>query len=229
SINIMKKIIIAIDGPAGSGKTTTAKELAKRLGHIYIDTGAMYRTVTLACLRSGLALEESLICGLLEDIDVTMQLVDGEQKTFLNGEDVSRDIRLPEVTKHVSPISAIRCVREKMVDLQRKLGESRAVVVDGRDIGTTVFPSAELKIFLVASPEARAARRTLELQNSGVPADTDEIKEQIIARDKFDSTREISPLRKADDAIEIDTSSLTIEQQTELIYNLASKLISDNS
>jgi CMP/dCMP kinase len=115
------------------------------------------------------------------------------------------------------------------VDLQRRLGESRAVVVDGRDIGTTVFPSAELKIFLVASPEARAARRTLELQKSGVPADTDDIKEQIIARDKFDSTREISPLRKADDAIEIDTSSLTIEQQTELIYNLASKLISDNS
>ncbi|MFC2131651.1 (d)CMP kinase [Bacteroidota bacterium] len=220
-----KKIKIAIDGPAGSGKTTTAKIVADKLGYIYIDTGAMYRAVTLAWLNTGMELKENILCDLINKIEIGIKNSSLGQRTFLNGEDVSEDIRLPEVTKNVSPVSAFGCVRKKLVTMQRELGRKSAAVLDGRDIGTVVFPDAELKIFLIASVDSRAERRTKELIEKGIEFSVDEIKKQISERDNYDSSREISPLRKADDAIEVDTSNLTIEQQCEIILNYAYKII----
>ncbi len=220
----MKKIKIAIDGPAGSGKTTTAKLVANKLGYIYIDTGAMYRAVTLAWLKSGTDLTEENVCKLIKSIDIKIiNSIEG-QKTYLNNIDVSEEIRMPEITKYVSPISAISCVREKLVSMQRELGKNGSVVLEGRDIGTVVFPDAELKIYLVASVEARAKRRTKELLEKGLTVSEEEIKRQIIERDNYDSNREISPLKKAIDAIEIDTSNLTIEEQCKKIIELVNNL-----
>jgi cytidylate kinase len=216
----MKKIIIAIDGPAGSGKSTTARIVAEKLGYVYIDTGAMYRAVTLAWLRIKEELAEHIICAMLANINIELKTTEYGLKTYLNNEDVSDDIRMPEVTKYVSPVSAIACVREKLVEMQRRLGEKGGVVMDGRDIGSVVFPNAELKIFLVASVEARAKRRFLELYNKGFLESEENIKIQITERDKYDSSRKISPLVKAEDAIEVDTSLLTIEEQTEKVFRL---------
>lgn len=221
----MKNITIAIDGPAGSGKSTTARLVAEKLGYIYIDTGAMYRAVTLYWLRSNKDLHETIICSMLNDIKIQILQSDLGQRTILNGEDVSELIRLPDVSKYVSPISAFQCVREKLVNMQRELGKNGGVVMDGRDIGTVVFPNAELKIFLIASQDARAHRRALELKQKGIDVSIDDIKKQLIERDNFDSNREISPLKKAQDAIIVDTSDLTIEEQTNIILNLAKKLI----
>ena len=155
----MKKIIIAIDGPSGSGKSTTAREAAKILNYLYIDTGAMYRAVTLGWLRSGKEFNEDFICELVKNLNLDLKITNEGQKTFLNGLDVSFDIRKPDVTRWVSPVSAIDCVRTAMVEIQRNMGKSGGVVMDGRDIGTVVFPEAQLKIFLVASIEERAVRR----------------------------------------------------------------------
>jgi len=221
----MKKITIAIDGPAGSGKTTTAKIVAEHFNYLYIDTGAMYRAVTLAWLRTKTEFSENYICDLINRINIDMENTPSGQKTYLNGEDVSEDIRLPEVTKNVSPVSAIACVRKKLVALQRELGKNGEVVLDGRDIGTVVFPNAELKIFLIASVKARAERRAKELREKGIKFSNTEIEKQIIDRDNYDSTRKISPLTKADDAIEIDTSNLTIEEQSQLIIKAAENII----
>ncbi len=221
----MKKITIAIDGPAGSGKTTTAKQTAKQLSYIYIDTGAMYRAVTYAWLSSGLPMEEGAVTGLMEKVSLEIIHTDSGQKTVLNGKDISEEIRLPEVTANVSEISAFGCVREKLVEQQRNIGSGGGVVCEGRDIGTVVFPNAELKIYLVASIESRAERRTLELSQKGLDFSVDEIKKQIAARDKFDSSRTHSPLRKAPDAIEIDTSGLSIEEQTEKVAELARRIV----
>lgn len=221
----MKKIIIAIDGPAGSGKTTTAKIVAERLGYIYIDTGAMYRAVTLECLRRGIALTDEEICKVMNGLTIELEPSDNGQKTILNGEDVSEAIRLPEVTAKVSPVSAVGCVREALVAMQREYGKRGGVVMDGRDIGSHVFPQAELKVFLVASIEARAKRRTAELASKGIEADWQETMAQIGERDRYDSSRQISPLVKASDAIEIDTSNITIEQQSQMIVEMAEKLI----
>ncbi len=217
----MKRIVIAIDGPAGSGKTTSARFLAERLNYIYIDTGAMYRAVTLATIRLDIATQESKICEMMKSIKIDLIQSENGQRTMLNGEDVSEQIRLPEVTKLVSPVSAVACVRDVMVAQQREIGKSGGVVMDGRDIGTVVFPQAELKVFLVASDDARAARRAKEMREKGIDCNFEEIKEQILYRDKFDSSRENSPLKKAEDAIEIDTSDLTIDEQTNIIYNIA--------
>jgi CMP/dCMP kinase len=221
----MKKIIIAIDGPAGSGKTTTAKIVAEKLGYLYIDTGAMYRAVSLAWLKKSKEYDEIGVRRLCDEINIELKTSFKGQRTLIDGVDVSDEIRTPEVTKMVSPVSANGYVRNAMVALQRELGEKGGVVMDGRDIGTVVFPNAELKIFLVASIDARAQRRTLEMKQKGIPADEKEIKEQILYRDNYDSTRSHSPMYKADDAIEIDSSEITIEQQSEIILNYAAKII----
>lgn len=221
----MSGIIIALDGPAGSGKTSSAKIVAEKLGYVYIDTGAMYRAVTLSWLRSGRELDETYINEMMDTIEIDLKQSECGQLTLLNNEDVSHDIRLPEVTKFVSPVSAMKEVREKMVAQQRELGKRGGVVMDGRDIGTTVFPDADLKIFLVASIDARASRRLKELNEKVEKFTVDDIKKQIETRDNYDSSREISPLKKADDAIILDTSDLTIEQQTGEILRLAKKII----
>ncbi|MER3329497.1 MAG: (d)CMP kinase [Candidatus Kapaibacterium sp.] len=221
----MKKIIIALDGPAGSGKTTTAREVAKKLNYIYIDTGAMYRATTLAFIRSGKELEGFDFDSLMDNIKIELEPSESGQRTLLNGEDVSKEIRTAEVTKLASPVAAIGIVREKLVDQQRELGKQGGVVMDGRDIGTVVFPNADLKLYMHASIEARAERRTKELIAAGSQVTVEEIAKLISDRDDFDSNREISPLRKADDAKVIDTSNITIEDQTNIVIDLANKII----
>ncbi len=221
-----KKLIIAIDGFAGSGKSTTARLVAKELDYIYIDTGAMYRAVTLKWLRTGSELSEANICPLMEDISLELLQGSERQIVLMNGEDVSMQIRTTEVSSYVSPVSASRCVREKMVEQQRLLGRNGGVVMDGRDIGTHVFPNAELKIFLNASVEERAKRRQSELSEKNIIESFDNLVQNIKDRDHYDSNREISPLRKAEDAIEIDTTNITIEQQCNLIIDYAKKILS---
>lgn len=221
----MKKIIIALDGPAGSGKTTTAREVAKKLNYIYIDTGAMYRAATLAYIRTGQELEGFDFDSLMSEIKIELQPSESGQRTLLNGEDVSKEIRTAEVTKLASPVAAVGIVREKLVDQQRELGKQGGVVMDGRDIGTVVFPNADLKLYMQASIEARAARRAKEMNAAGSQVTADEIAKLISDRDDFDSSREISPLKKADDALVIDTSSITIDEQTNIVIDLANKII----
>lgn len=221
----MKNIIIALDGPAGSGKTTTARLVAGELNYIYIDTGAMYRAITLECIRRKIDINETAVSELIKTTQVSLKPSENGQITLLNGEDVSRDIRLTEVTKLVSPVSAMACVRDLMVAQQRELGCKGGVVMDGRDIGTVVFPQAELKVYLIASIDSRAERRYKEMIEKEMPADLNDIKEQISARDKYDSTREISPLRKADDAVLLDTSLMSIDDQVKSVLDLAYKLI----
>ncbi|MDO4432083.1 MAG: (d)CMP kinase [Aerococcaceae bacterium] len=210
----MTLLAIAIDGPASSGKSTIAKLLANRLNITYLDTGAMYRAVTLAYLQRGLTdTEPATIDQLLDTMELSFQWIDGSQHIFLNGEDVSEAIRSVEVTENVSEISAIEKVRVALVALQQKMAAQTAVVMDGRDIGTVVLPQAPYKFFLTASPEVRALRRYKENQQRGMMSQSlEELTQAIIERDHYDSTREHSPLKKADDAIEIDTSDMTIDE-----------------
>ena len=221
----MKNIIIALDGPAGSGKTTTAKIVADKLGYLYIDTGAMYRAVTLAWIRQNKEYNDAGVIDMLDSLQIELRQSEVGQRTILNGEDVSDEIRLPEVTKLVSPVSAIAEVRDKLVAMQREIGNAGGVVMDGRDIGTAVFPNAELKVFLVASIETRANRRTKELLAKGMEVNEELIKKEIADRDHYDSNREHSPLRKAEDAIEIDTSDMTLQEQADTIIKLADRII----
>ena len=221
----MKNIIIALDGPAGSGKTTTAKIVADKLGYLYIDTGAMYRAVTLAWIRQNKEYNDAGVIDMLDSLQIELRQSEVGQRTILNGDDVSDDIRLPEVTKLVSPVSAIAEVRDKLVAMQREIGNAGGVVMDGRDIGTAVFPNAELKVFLVASIETRANRRTKELLAKGMEVNEELIKKEIADRDHYDSNREHSPLRKAEDAIEIDTSDMTLQEQADTIIKLADRII----
>ncbi len=216
-------IIIALDGPAGSGKSTTARRVAEALGYVYIDTGAMYRAITLAALREERSITNSDLLPIVKEYQLQLTISPDGQRTILGREDVTEEIRSPEVTKLVSAVSALPSVREAMSKRQREMGKNGGVVMDGRDIGTVVFPEAELKIFLIASLEERAKRRLAELKSDTVSLE--EMCKQISERDKQDTERLVSPLRKAADAVEIDTSALSIDAQTERILALARERI----
>lgn len=216
----MKKIVIAIDGFSSCGKSTMAKDLAREIGYIYVDTGAMYRSVTLYALRNDMfgddgKVDEARLHDAIDNIEIAFRLNDetGRPDTLLNGECVEKDIRGLEVSSKVSLIAALPFVREKLVKEQQKMGLAKGIVMDGRDIGTVVFPQAELKIFVTASAEVRAQRRYDELMAKGMPADFEDILKNVQERDYMDSHRAVSPLRKADDAIELDNSHMTIAEQ----------------
>ena len=217
----MKKITIAIDGFSSCGKSTMAKDLAKKLGYVYVDTGAMYRAVTLYAMRNGLfnadgSVKTADLERQMSKINITFKLNKTAERpdTYLNNELVENDIRTLEVSNHVSQIAAVPFVREAMVAQQQRMGKDKGVVMDGRDIGTTVFPEAELKVFVTASAEVRAQRRYDELKEKDMPADFNDILKNVQERDYIDSHREVSPLRKAPDAIELDNSHMTITEQS---------------
>ena len=217
----MKKITIAIDGFSSCGKSTMAKDLAKKLGYVYVDTGAMYRAVTLYAMRNGLfnadgSVNTADLERQMNKINITFKLNKTAERpdTYLNNGLVENDIRTLEVSNHVSQIAAVPFVREAMVAQQQRMGKDKGVVMDGRDIGTTVFPEAELKVFVTASAEVRAQRRYDELKEKGMPADFNDILKNVQERDYIDSHREVSPLRKAPDAIELDNSHMTIAEQS---------------
>ena len=213
-------MIIAIDGPAGSGKSTIAKLIAEDLGLVYLDTGAMYRLVTLKALNDGILGNLDKIIKMLDDLRIDIK----KNGFYLDDTNVSEEIRKPVVSENVSDIAAIREVREKMVDLQRKFSESKNVILDGRDIGTVVFPNADVKVFLIADAKERANRRYRELVAKGENVKIEEIYENILKREKIDSTRKESPLKKADDAIEVDTTSKNIEEvKNEILYIIKQK------
>jgi cytidylate kinase len=221
-----KKAIIAIDGHSSCGKSTVAKDLAKELAYVYIDTGAMYRTVTLVAMRNNLIsdgkIDESTLQERLPEVNITFKYQPDEKKneTFLNGESVEEQIRGLEVSNNVSAISAIAFVRKRLVELQQEMGNKGGIVMDGRDIGTVVFPDADLKLFMTASPEIRAQRRYDELTAKGDKVDFEAILENVKQRDHLDSTREESPLKQADDAVVLDNSHLNKEQQLEWIIDV---------
>jgi CMP/dCMP kinase len=213
-----KNLIIAIDGPAGSGKSTSAKLVAQKLGYVYIDSGAMYRAITYLVLKKKILDDEKSISELADYTNIRLDYVDGETRVIVNGEDITDHLRSIEVNQNVSDVSRIEKVRIALVRQQKALGnQDRGLVMEGRDITTVVFPDADVKIFLTASIEQRAKRRAEEYKKNGVLVSIDEIKKNIIERDKIDSTRKMSPLKKAFDAIEIDTSKVTIEEQVNLI------------
>ena len=217
----MKQITIAIDGYSSCGKSTMAKDLAREIGYIYIDSGAMYRAVTLYCIEQGLfhgnEVDTEKLEAALPGMDISFRLnpETGRPQTYLDGRIVEDDIRTMAVSSKVSIVAALGAVRKAMVRLQQQMGRAKGIVMDGRDIGTTVFPDAELKIFVTASPEIRARRRYDELQAKGEEGSYEEILENVKERDRIDSTRDVSPLRKAEDAIELDNSHMTIPEQKE--------------
>lgn len=217
----MKVINVAIDGPAGAGKSTIAKSASKKLGYIYIDTGALYRTVGLNALRLGVDIQndEAVASTLTDDLSIELKFIDGEQRMFLNGEDVSSDIRTPEASMAASRVSAVPAVRKYLFDLQKNLAKTNNCIMDGRDIGTVVLPDARVKIFLTASPEARAQRRFRELQEKGIEASYEDVLADMIKRDYDDSHRAIAPLKQADDAVLCDTSELTLEESIDLVIS----------
>ena len=215
------RLIIAIDGPAASGKSTTAQRLALRLGYIYLDTGAMYRACALQAQISGVSLEdEDAVAAMLKDIDVRIE-TSGEKNVILLGEkDVSEDIRANAISKLSSDISALPAVRYRMVELQRQMGARGGVILDGRDIGTFVFPDADIKFFLTASPEIRARRRWLELQKKGINKEFDEVLRELEERDRNDAGRALAPLSIAEDAIVIETGDMSVEEQVDTLHSL---------
>lgn len=204
---------IAIDGPAGAGKSTIARVLARELGFIYVDTGALYRTIGHHVISRGIATDDTdAVVAALDGLTVALDYVDGEQHVFANGEDVSSVIRTPAVSMAASAVSAIPAVRTFLLDVQRNMAATQSVVMDGRDIGTTILPNAEIKIFLTASPEARAERRYKELMEKGVETTYDEVLADMVKRDYDDTHRAVSPLRQAADAVLVDTSNDTLEE-----------------
>jgi CMP/dCMP kinase len=221
----LKRLVIAIDGPAASGKSTTAKLVAEKLGYLHVDTGAMYRVVALQFLRYGVELiQKKRIEELLNRTHIKFMRDNNRLRVLLGDEDVTEEIRSSEVTRVVSSVATVRAVREAMVREQQAMGAEGGVVLEGRDIGTVVFPNADLKIFMVASIDARAKRRRLEMEAKGDAPNIEELKSDIRHRDEKDSSRDESPLRKADDAIELDTSELTIAQQVDFIVKKAKEI-----
>lgn len=221
-----KKIIIAIDGFSSSGKSTMAKQLAKEVGYVYVDSGAMYRVVTLYAILNGMVsveggLNVDSLVKVLPEIKISFSVMpDGSQHTLLNGEDVEKEIRSLEVSAWVSPVAEIPEIRRRLTEIQRSYGRERGIVMDGRDIGTTVFPDAEMKVFVNASAEVRAMRRFKELQEKGDEVSYEEVLANIRERDRIDSTRKESPLRKSADAFELDNDNLTREQQLDILIDL---------
>ena len=228
----MKKITIAIDGFSSCGKSTMAKELAKKIGYIYIDSGAMYRAVTLYCLKNNLIVDgkvdEEGLKAQIDNIHIEFRLDEstGLPQTYLNGENVEREIRNMEVSSYVSPVAALPFGRQEMVHEQQLMGEKKGIVMDGRDIGTVVFPDAELKIFLTASPQVRAQRRVDELTAKGEPVSFEEVLKNVEMRDHIDQTREESPLRRAEDALLLDNSDLTIAEQDKWLMDTFDTVVS---
>jgi len=214
---MVKNITIAIDGPAGSGKSTAAKKIAEKLGFVYVDTGAMYRAITFQALREGIADNTDEVINLAQRIALGLKFENGLTRVFIDGEEVTEQIRSFEVNSKVSEISVIPQVRSELVKIQRKLGENGNIVAEGRDTTTVVFPNADIKIYLTASVDERARRRFKEFQEKAGSVTLEEVKENIEKRDRIDSSREVSPLRKAPDAIEIDNSHTAIEEELELL------------
>jgi CMP/dCMP kinase len=226
---ISRKLVIAIDGPAASGKSTTARLVADRLGYLHVDTGAMYRAVALKALRQNIGIEDKArIEALVATTHVALKLKNTTLHVMLDGEDVSDAIRTPEVSKAVSPVSSFSEVRRAMVREQRLLGAEGGIVMDGRDIGTVVFPDADLKFFMVAGIEARARRRQDELAAKGTLLSLDAVLEDIRERDARDAGRAEAPLRRADDAIDVDTSAMTIDDQVRFVLETVSKKLQEN-
>lgn len=225
-----KKIVIAIDGFSSCGKSTFAKAIAKRLGYLYIDSGAMYRVVTLELLRRGLikdgVVDTSMLQSILKEINIgfSYDTIKMAYLTTLNGEVVEDEIRSPQVANHVSLVAAIPAVRTRLVELQRELGKNKGIVMDGRDIGTVVFPNAELKIFMTADSIVRAQRRLKELQGKGLNVTLDEVLKNIEERDSIDQNRDVAPLRKADDAVVLDNTNMTVEEQMEWLEGMVKRL-----
>lgn len=231
----MKKITIAIDGFSSTGKSTVAKRLAKALSYVYVDTGAMYRAVTLYAMKKGFVdashLDRVQLINHLDDIHINFKFNEGSgfAEVYLNGENVEKDIRTLEVSNFVSPVAEISEVRKMLVKQQKKMGKNKGVVMDGRDIGTVVFPDAELKIFMNATAETRARRRYHELLDRDLDVNYEDVLHNVMSRDTIDSSREDSPLRKAKDAIEFDNSDLSEEDQFNTLFSLAEKAIRDSS
>jgi cytidylate kinase len=215
-----KRLIVAIDGPAGSGKSTSAKLVAQKLGYLYIDTGAMYRAVTFLAMRNNVLNNIDAVIKIAETSDINLKFTDGATEVSINGENITDKIRTAEVNSKVSDVSKIKEVRSALVAKQRIMAmKDGGVVMEGRDIGTVVFPGADVKIFLTASIEQRAKRRAKEFEEKGIEVSVADVKDNLINRDKIDSTREASPLTKAEDAIVVDTSKVTIQEQVDIILD----------
>ena len=217
----MKNFAVAIDGPSGAGKSSLARRCAQELGFLYVDTGAIYRTVGLAALRRGIdRKDEAQVAAILPELDIALRYEDGEQRMFLNGEDVSREIRLPEISLCASDVSAHATVRDYLMETQRRLARENRVIMDGRDIGTVVLPDAPLKIYLTASAQARAERRMKELAAKGVEQPFEEVLREIVQRDEQDMSREVAPLRRAEDAVLVDTTEIDFEESFRLLCRI---------
>lgn len=226
----MKKINVAIDGPSGAGKSSISKRAAQELGYIHVDTGALYRTVGVSALRKNVDMQsDDAIISVLPETKVEMRFIGTEQRMFLNGEDVSKEIRLPQSSMAASRVSAVPKVREFLFELQKELAENNDCIMDGRDIGTVVLPDAQVKIFLTATPEKRAERRCKELTEKGVEVSYDDVLSDIIKRDYNDSHREIAPLKPAEDSIIIDTSEIDLENSIKLVIDTIRKTVAEKN
>ncbi len=221
----MKSVKIAIDGPAGAGKSSVSKEVAKKLGFVYVDTGAMYRACAVYAIENGIEINEAAVTPHLDEINIDISYDENGQQIFLNGKNVSKRIREADATAASSAIAVIPSVRLKLVDLQRKIAKSKSVIMDGRDIGTYVLPDADLKIFLTASVEERARRRFLEMCEKGMECDIKKVEEDIKKRDENDSSREFAPLKRAEDAILVDSSDMSFDEVIKTLYDMIKEIM----